>query len=354
MKKLMCLMIALLMLPCAALAWEMGEPVPDDGQPDVFCGLSQQQVDEMFADTLNGLFTGETKEEIVRQGIGGEFGFHFPDMLWWEGKYWAYYITYNTPTGKGGVGLATSENGLDWEDQGCVIPPDADWDMNGAYFAGVWHDTDGTFYCAYECKGGEDTEYGVLENIALAVSSDGVHWEKEGVILYKKSSRSWQKLNIGTPDLYKAGDMWYLTFHGYSGSTCQISVAHGEDLHSLTMEAGPRIRTKRDTRWSGTTGRRDVMYAGGYYYMVYEISTLPMGYNGFADAKWSHMFARSTDMINWEITEGPQLIQMVNGEEVKGFGYDGPCWIVLGDQLCVMMREGGSTTAVALNYEKAE
>ncbi len=41
MKKLMCLMIALLMLPCAALAWEMGEPVPDDGQPDVFCGLSQ-------------------------------------------------------------------------------------------------------------------------------------------------------------------------------------------------------------------------------------------------------------------------------------------------------------------------
>ena len=66
MKKLMCLMIALLMLPCAAFAWEMGEPVPDDGQPDVFCGLSQQQVDEMFADTLNGLFTGETKEEIVR------------------------------------------------------------------------------------------------------------------------------------------------------------------------------------------------------------------------------------------------------------------------------------------------
>ena len=49
-------------------------------------------------------------------------------------------------------------------------------------------------------------------------------------------------------------------------------------------------------------------------------------------------------MVNWEITEGPQLVQSRNG-----FGYDGTNWCVVDGELYVFMRDGAnSTTAVKL------
>jgi predicted GH43/DUF377 family glycosyl hydrolase len=230
-----------------------------------------------------------------------------------------------------------------------VIQPDRDYDCNGAYFAGVWLDDDGTFYCTYECKGGEDTTYGTLENIALATSTDGIHWEKQGVILYADHEGSWwQKANVGTPDLYKKDGVWYLFFHGFDFVDCRIGVAYGEDLHNLTVMEEPVIDTKEGSLWSGTVGRRDVIFCDGYYYMVYEISTDQAAEGGYSNARWTHMFARSRDLINWEITKGPLLNQ---GK--RGFGYDGPCWMMIGKRLFVYMRDAGnSTTAVELTIPK--
>ena len=327
-------------------AWIDPDIIPDDGKPDVLYGLSQDQVDEFFGDILDGLFTGKTTETITQTGIGSAFKFHFPDIVYVDGQYMAYYITYKTDSGKGGVGLAISKDGKEWKDEGCVIQPDEDWDVNGAYFAGVWVDTDGTFYCAYECKGGGDTEYGTLENVALASSSDGYNWDKEGVIIYADHESWWQKANVGTPDLYKEGDTWYVFFHGFDFTDCRLGVAYGEDLHDLTIVQEPIIDTEDDTLWSGTIGRRDVIYCDGYYYMVYEISTdqAEGGYNG---AQWTHMFARSRDLIEWEITDGPLLTQ-----KSTGMGYDGPCWMVVGKRLYVYMRQSNNTTAVELTLAK--
>ena len=188
----------------------------------------------------------------------------------------------------------------------------------------------------------------MLENVALAVSDDGVNWTKEGVILYKDQSLWWQTANVGTPDLYKEGDVWYLYFHGFDYKDCYMGLAYGEDLHNLTMIKEPIISTEDNTRWSGTVGRRDVLYCDGYYYMVYEVSTDQVGGAGYGQSKWSHMFARSKDLINWEITEGPILIQQENGVDKTGFGYDGTCWMIVDGNIYVYMREGNCTTAVKL------
>jgi predicted GH43/DUF377 family glycosyl hydrolase len=328
--------------------WIDPELVPDDGKPDVLYGLSQEQVDELFSDILDGLFTGKTKETITERNIGASFGFHFPDIVYKDGNYMAYYITYATKSGKGGVGLAISKDGENWENKGCVIEPEQDFDCNGAYFAGVWLDTDGSFYLTYECKGGENTEYGTLENIALATSSDGYNWENEGVIIYADHSNPWQRANVGTPDLYKVGDTWYVLFHGFDYTDCRLGVAYGKDLHDLTVLDEPIIDTADDTPWSGTIGRRDVIFCNGYYYMVYEISTDQVADGGYGEAQWSHMFARSKNLIDWEITSGPLLTQ-----EKAGFGYDGPCWMIVGRHIYVYMREGGSTTAVELKLSES-
>ncbi len=329
--------------------WIDPEVVPDDGKPDVLYGLSQDQVDELFAATLNGLFTGDTQETMAMKDMGKDFKMHFPDIIYVNGQYWAYYICYKTVSGKGGVGLAISDDGVNWKDMGCVLQPGEDYDCNGAYFAGVWLDDDGTFYLTYECKGGEETEYGTLENVALATSKDGITWEKEGVILYHNEEWDWQTANVGTPDLYKKDGVWYLFFHGFDYIDCQVGVAYGEDLHDLTVLTEPIIRTEDDTPYSGTVGRRDVIYVGGYYYMVYEVSTDQAEEGGYNQAYWTHMFARSKDLIHWETIEAPIVTQTnADGSAKPGFGYDGPCWMIIGKHIYVYVRISNRTTAFEL------
>ena len=86
--------------------------------------------------------------------------------------------------------------------------------------------------------------------------------------------------------------------------------------------------------------------------MVFECSTEAENADGevggkgssYGYAKWSHMFARSKDMITWEITDGPQLTQ-----SQTGFGYDGTGWCVVDGELYVYMRNrANNTTAVKL------
>lgn len=320
------------------------EPGGEEEKEDekVLFGMTQKQADESFARVLDGIFTGKTRETEDKSTVmGAGFNMHFPDILYVDGEYLAYYICYRTDNGKGGVGLAVSKDGVNFEDRGCVIQPDAAYDEYGAYFAGVLRDTDGKFYLVYECKGKGRYD---LENVALAVSDDGVNWEKKGIII-KRNKFKWTSANVGTPDLYKVGDVWYVFYHGFDYKTCQIGVAYGEDLSDLNYVPDPVIPTEKNTLWEGTAGRRDIIYVGGWYYMVYEISTK----QPYDSAKWTHMFARSRDLLNWETCGGP-LIRQVDGEgnDVRGFGYDGPCWCVAEGRLYVYYRAGGGTMRAEL------
>ncbi len=312
----------------------------------LFFGMTQKEIDESFSELLDGLFTGKTREEIYRADIGKDFAMHFPDIIIIDGQYRAYYISYASPTaGAPSTGLAVSDNGLDWTPVGQTINPSASYDNTGCAFAGVWEDEDGILYLVYEGSGKNR-----VGEVCLAVSFDGGEsWIKEGVIYsHDADSLRWCSINVGTPDLYKSGDTWYLTFHGFGNGGgnggCQIGVAYGTSLRNLTVLKDPVIPTEKNTPWSGTTGRRDVLKCGEYYYMVYEVSTEQVAGAGYGGAHWSHMFARSKDMINWEISEGPQLVQ-----PYAGFGNDGPCWCVCDGKLYVFMRNvTNCTTAVAL------
>ena len=324
-----------------AVTTEETTTAPETEEPEVLYGMTQSQVDAAFSNLLDGIFTGKTTEVVTTTGIGAEFFFHFPDVTYYNGQYRAYYITYQTASGKGGVGLAVSDDGLNWTDRGCVMEPDQEYDSYGAYFAGVWLEDD-IFYLVYECKGAEDTPY-FLENVALAVSHDGIHWEKKGIIV-NRSGTDWQSANIGTPDLFKVGDTWYVTYHGFDYQDCVAGIAYGTDLMNLTVVTDtPIIDTQDDTPWSGTVGRRDIIECGGFYYMVFEVSTDQVDGN-FQGSQWSHMFARSTDMLTWELCSAPLITQ-----PTTGMGYDGPCWMVVDNELYVYVRDrDNSTTAIKL------
>ncbi len=296
---------------------------------------------------LAGLFDGTVTETVDYSLAGAGFSMHFPDMVWVNDTIYAYYISYPQSTGgKAAIGLAVSYDGEIFAEvnNAVICPGKDDWDFRMASFPGVWYE-DGTFYVVYESsprKGGA--------NIALATSTDGKKFTKQGVILYMDKTLKWQNYNIGTPDLYKKDGIWYLTFHGCGSEKkgdCQIGLAYGKDLYHLEMLPEPILPTSDnpDDPDSGTTGRRDVIYdkESGYFYMVYEVSTDPLPEVSFAGSRWGHMFARSRDMKTWE-KAGPCY-----STTTQGFGYDGPNFLLYEGQAFVYMRNlSNCTTKLSL------
>ncbi len=277
------------------------------------------------ASALEGLFEGKKVVATeMTDGIGNKFGMHFTDFLRVGNEYWCYYISPKED-GQSAVGLAISTDGVDFKKRADVLlPADTGWDKRFSSFPGVWYDN-GTFYLAYEGAGDEDSPGA----IGLAVSKDGINFERKGKIL-EATGKGIYSVNVGTPDLFKKDGKWYLSYHTFDGKSCQLCVAIGTDLLNLTHhKANPVIPTSENGPDSGTTGRRDVLYYDGWFYMTYEISTKPP----YATAKWSHTFARSKDFINWETVE-----QVIPSKE--GFGNDGPSFLVVDGELWVYYRTG--------------
>jgi predicted GH43/DUF377 family glycosyl hydrolase len=209
------------------------------------------------------------------------------------------------------------------------------WDDRIASFPGIWKDGD-TWYMVYEGAGTSSSWPG---DIGLATSTDGVNWIKDphNPIL-THSSQGWESVNIGTPSLWKEGDTWYLFYHGFDGSDCQVGVAVGTDLHALTKyHSNPVVDTSNNKWDSGTIGKRSIIKEGQYYYMVYEGSTNPP----YDQASWSSGIAISSDLVNWTKSQYNPVLPQTG----TGFGYDGPEWVETSDgQLYIYFRGEGNVT----------
>ena len=146
-------------------------------------------------------------------------------------------------------------------------------------------------------------------------------------------------MNIGTPSLYKENGAWYLFYHGFDGTLCQIGVASGTDLTKLTKSpANPILPVSAGTTaWdTGTTGKRSsIVKEGDYYYFAFEGGTLPP----FAFAKWSSGLARTTNLTDaWTKCPNNPMIPPTPG----GMGYDGPELVRLGDAWHLYVRTPAS------------
>lgn len=276
----------------------------------------------------------------VKTGIGSSLGMHFADFIVVNDVIWAYYIEWID--GEAGVALATSEDGVNFTKVETVLrPSEDDWDNQMASFPGIWYE-DGTYYLVYEGTGAPDKDN--RGAVGLATSKDGIHFEKQGCIIdYRHDGKGLYGANVGTPDIFRLDGTWYVTFHTFDWTDCMICYASGDDLMDLELyEGNPIIPTdkKPTDPASGTTGRRDVMYYDGWFYMVYEISTE----QPYDDAHWCHMFARSQDFEHWEKV-GPIIDQTEHG-----YGNDGPAFLVMNDQIFVYYRVGGSMSRYRLAF----
>lgn len=113
-----------------------------------------------------------------------------------EGVYYTYYLVTEHGYGEG-IGLATSNDGVHWQDHGLVIEQS---DRNTYYLGSgsVWKATDfdrsGRFICNYS-EHRQDPEGRQTQNILFAWSTDLIHWNKYGdEQIFKANARYYDPL----------------------------------------------------------------------------------------------------------------------------------------------------------------
>lgn len=203
------------------------------------------------------------------------------------------------------------------------------WDDRMASFASVWRDG-GKYYLVYE-GAAESSEW--PGDIGLATSQDGRQFTKSQTNpILRHNVTGWERVNIGTPSLFKEDGTWYLFYHAWDGVDCRLGVATGTSLTNLSKYASNPILSTSPSGWdSGTIGRRSRIFKeGGWYYMAYEGSTD----RPFDAARWSTGLARSIDLLSWEKCGQNPIVP----QTVAGFGYDGPELVRITGDLYLYVR----------------
>jgi hypothetical protein len=237
------------------------------------------------------------------------------------------------------VGRARSANALDWIDEGRVLDVGAPgaWDERVATFPGIWKDGE-MWYLVYE--GAADDVGFSPGDIGLATSADGIRFTKHpGNPILRHEKTGWERVNIGTPSLYKEGDTWHLFYHGYDSKVCQIGVASGRSLTELVKSsANPTVPNSGEaSAWdAGATGKRSaIAKEGEFYYFAFEGSTPPTGER----ARWSCGMARSRALTSvWSKCPLNPMIPVTPGH----FGYDAPEMLRHNDTWFLYVRSPGA------------
>jgi len=291
---------------------------------------------------LADLWNGRAKWELAAERVGGDFTLHCLSILPQDGTLLGYYIAnYTTSDGRWrmGVGRARSDDGISWTDEGRLLSVGATgaWDDRVASFPGIWKDGD-TWYLVYE--GAADDIGSSPGDVGLATSADGRNFTKHpGNPILKHEKTGWERVNIGTPSLYKEKGTWYLFYHGYDGTLCHIGVASGTDLTKLTKSAANPIipaGAERGAWDAGATGKRSaIVKEGELYYLAFEGRTpLPD-----STARWSTGLARSRTLTSgWSKCPLNPVIPVTPG----GFGNDAPELLRHRDAWLLYVRSPGA------------
>ena len=162
----------------------------------------------------------------------------------------------------------------------------------------------GTFYLYYLAKSGP-----YWDNILMATSPDGVHWEEHGCILSKGEGVTW----MGTGSTwqspnYEADGKFFMNFSEWRGPRQTIFFAESNDLVHW-MRLGDEYELKQDTRWYQLDGRWDCIYTnprpGGGLFGYWTATSLSRGHFGFGQA---------ADGIRWETLDSPETHGVGEGE----------------------------------------
>ena len=230
---------------------------------------------------------------------------HFDDKI-----YRMWYSAYDLPwPGRGGIGLATSIDGINWNrvnngnpvlskgapgsfDRGQITGPEVLYDSNDSLFK-MWY-------------GGKDAEgkHPYKERIGMATSPDGINWTRANngnPVLDVGAIGDFNEIQITQPSVLKESDgfrMWYSAYSMKHQHT--IGMAHSKDgIHWILDNNGLPILGLSPSFAVGPS----VIKVDNRYVMIYT------GYS--SNRKDYRLYAATSfDGLNWRMLNGglPLLI----------------------------------------------
>lgn len=217
------------------------------------------------AQALRPLLHGVGTTEAAPHGEGNVYA---PDVLIEGGKYRMWYGGQGRD-GHDRIHLAESDDGTTWARRGVVLDNGQANHVNDPSVVKVG----GTYFMFYT-----RAVAGVVDEVALATSEDGLAWEPKGVVLRPGREGEWDSLLVGRPSvLHENGTfkMWYdgrkdlppgAPSEGIPRSPrSSRSVGHATSSDGLrwTKQAGNPVL-------GGDAGGIDVERLGSGYVMAYE------------------------------------------------------------------------------------
>jgi len=211
------------------------------------------------------ILLGDTPSE---SGVHGKGNIYAPDISVADGHWWMWY----GGQGKDGhdrIHLAQSRDGLTWVKRGVVLEDKTANHVNDPSIVRV-----GNEWWMYYTRAATD----ILDEIALAVSRDGLVWEKRGVVLRPGAPGSWDALLVGRPSVLRENGRFKMWYDGRAdlppnapaagaakSPTSQRSVGYAESTDGVHWQ-----RPSREPVFEGGAGAIHVAYIGVRYLMVYE------------------------------------------------------------------------------------
>ncbi len=242
---------------------------------------------------------GWEMKPVLERGAQGEWDsidVLNPSVVRVDGRFHNLYSGFDGETWH--TGLAISEDGVSWEKQGCVLSPDPEsWEAGYIAANGsVLHDG-GRFLYWYQAGERGHTRIG------LAASPDARNWEKRPEpVLGLGAPGTWDEAGLGDPYVIRCGGSFYLLYLGQNRQGLQrLGLARSEDgIHWQKSGSNPIL----DVGVPGAFDERGLgepsfFAAGERFYMLYT------GRNAQEERRIG--WATSTNGVDWERIAAPVL-----------------------------------------------
>ena len=219
----------------------------------------------LHAEEPTVLLRGTVDSELGPHGAGNVYA---PEVHR-EGERWRMWYGGQGKDGHDRIHLAESRDGRIWEKRGVVLE---DKDANHVNDPSVVRV--GTEWWMYYTRAVTD----VLDEIALAVSHDGIVWEKRGTVLRPGAPGAWDALLVGRPSVLREKGRFKMWYDGRAdlppnapansapkSPTSRRSVGYAESADGVHWE-----RPGREPVFQDGAGGVHVSRIGSRYLMVYE------------------------------------------------------------------------------------
>lgn len=167
-------------------------------------------------ESINKLLQGRKDRWYPQCHIASQAGWiNDPNGLsFYQGRYHAYFqlYPYGTQWGLMHWGHVSSKDLVTWRREPLAMAPSLEADRDGVFSGSAVVSDEGklvVYYTGHRWRNGVDESEGNLQEQCMAVSEDGIHFEKKGVVVPCPDDRI---LHFRDPKVWKQGQVWYMVF----------------------------------------------------------------------------------------------------------------------------------------------